>query len=205
MNTSIKPSTGFSQDVQTLAKTPEGKESSSVAENKVGSSKVPISVTNRMLQNAAIIESSLKYSQSASDQPQSLVLKTAFQGINEALKASTAIDSNVTSVDDAYDSGVDMSPEATADRIVSFSTQFFDSYRSQNPEMSDEESLTSFIDIISSGIDQGFDEAKDILESLSVLEGDISSNIDKTYELVQLGLQSFMDSFSESDDESDKE
>jgi hypothetical protein len=65
--------------------------------------------------------------------------------------------------------------------------------------MGEEESLTAFVDIIRGGIDQGFAEAKDILTSLKVLEGDIATNIDKTYDLVQEGLQSFVDSFNEAE------
>jgi hypothetical protein len=67
--------------------------------------------------------------------------------------------------------------------------------------MDAEESLANFVDIIGGGIEQGFSEAKDILGNLNVLEGDISNNIDKTYELVQQGLQSFVDSFSEIEEE----
>lgn len=60
-------------------------------------------------------------------------------------------------------------------------------------DMSQEEALTSFTDIISGGIDKGFAEARDILDGLGVLEGDIAANIDRTYSLVQDGLKSFVD------------
>ncbi|MBT3719368.1 MAG: DUF5610 domain-containing protein, partial [Gammaproteobacteria bacterium] len=51
--------------------------------------------------------------------------------------------------------------------------------------------------IIGGGIDQGFAEAREILDGLSVLEGDIATNIDATYDLVQEGLQAFIDSYRE--------
>ena len=142
--------------------------------------------------NAAIIQSSIDVS-SASSSPQGLVLKAALEGINDALKASMGDNA----IQNAYDSGLDVSPEATADRIVSLSTAFFDAYKGQNPNLSEEEALTKFIDVISGGIDTGFGEARDILSGLSVLEGDIASNIDSTYDLVQEKLQAFVDSFSE--------
>ncbi|OUR84579.1 hypothetical protein A9Q75_02180 [Colwellia psychrerythraea] len=205
MNSSIKPNTTFSQDVRSLAKAqdkkengPMGQQVSDLAhEKKIGEVQEPISVSNKKMLNAAIIESTLKFNNTVGDKPLSLLLKTALQGINEALKGS-GVDS---SVEDAYESGIDFSSEATAERIVSFSTQLLGAYREQHPEMDEEESLTSFVDIISGGIEQGFSEAKDILGSLKVLEGDISNNIDKTYELVQEGLQSFVDSFSEKEEE----
>ncbi|MBT5370276.1 MAG: DUF5610 domain-containing protein, partial [Gammaproteobacteria bacterium] len=51
--------------------------------------------------------------------------------------------------------------------------------------------------IIGGGIDQGFAEAREILDGLSVLEGDIATNIDATYDLVQEGLQAFIESYRE--------
>ncbi|MFQ3278279.1 MAG: hypothetical protein ACI8SZ_002629, partial [Colwellia sp.] len=195
----------FSQDVRTLAKAQDKKENGPVGqqvselahERKTAEVQESIYVSNKKQLNAAIIESSLKFTKTIGDQPLSLLLKTALQGINEALKAGGV----ESSVEDAYESGVDFSPEATAERIVSFSTQFLGSFREQYPEMGEEESLTAFVKIISGGIDQGFGEAKDILGSLKVLEAEVTTNIDKTYELVQQGLQAFVDSFSETEEE----
>jgi len=205
MSSSINSNVTFNQEVRTLAKAPGkkanepmGQEISALAhEKKIEKAPESIYVSQKKQLNAAIIESSLKYNQSIGDQPLSLVLKTALQGINEALNAS-GVDN---SVEDAYESGIDYSPEATAERIVAFSTQFFAAYQEQNPNMDEEESLASFVEIIRGGIEQGFGEAKDILGSLKVLDGDIADNVDKTYELVQEGLQSFVDSFSNTEED----
>jgi hypothetical protein len=139
--------------------------------------------------NAEIISSSLKYSNSAGDEPLSLLLKTALQGINEALE-DEGIKNSVLST---YQSDVDYSPEASAERIVDFSTQLFSAYKADNREIGEAEALTSFVDIISGGIEQGFAEAREILDSLNVLDGDIAENIEKTYGLVKAGLQNFID------------
>lgn len=205
MDSTIKPNAAFKQNVHTLAKADDKKENGPMGQQvselahqkKTEKLQQPISVVNQKKLNAAIVESSLKFSESISSQPQSLLLKAALQGINESLK-EMGVESRV---EDAYESGIDFSPEATAERIVSFSTQFLGSYREQHPEMDEQESLTSFIEIISGGIDQGFGEAKNILGDLKVLEGDIADNIDKTYLLVQEGLQAFVDSFSEHQEE----
>jgi len=215
MDSTIKPNATFGQDVRQSVQTSDKKENGPVGqqvsglahEKRTDAVQEPASITAKKQLNAAIIESSLKFNKTIGDQPLSLVLKTALQGINEALQGAEIGDvndskiSNVTSVEDAYESGIDFSPEATAERIVSFSTQFLGSFREQHPEMTEEESLTAFVDIISGGINQGFSEAKDILGGLKVLEGDISTNIDTTYDLVQSGLQSFVDSFSEKKEE----
>ena len=205
MSSPIKPNDTYSQDVRSLTKASENSDSKPVGqqvselaqEKKINPTQDSIFVSSKKQLNAAIIESSLKYNTTVGDQPLSLVLKTALQGINEALKAS-GVEKNV---EEAYESGIDFSPEATAERIVSFSTQFLGAYREQNPQMSQEESLTAFVDIISGGIDQGFGEAKDILGGLKVLEGDVTDNIDKTYALVQSGLQAFVDALSDSDEQ----
>lgn len=205
MSSPIKPNDTYSQDVRSLTKASENSDSKPVGQQvselaqkkKINPTQDSIFVSSKKQLNAAIIESSLKYNTTVGDQPLSLVLKTALQGINEALKAS-GVEKNV---EEAYESGIDFSPEATAERIVSFSTQFLGAYREQNPQMSQEESLTAFVDIISGGIDQGFGEAKDILGGLKVLEGDVTENIDKTYALVQSGLQAFVDALSDSDEQ----
>jgi hypothetical protein len=49
--------------------------------------------------------------------------------------------------------------------------------------------------VINGGIETGFKDARDILESLSVLDGKIASDIDSTYDLVQEGLKQFVDNF----------
>lgn len=190
----------YNPDIRTLTKATSYTDNKSVdtkvsdlEQNKqIGQEQESIAVINKKQLNAAIIESSLKFNTTMGDQPLSLLLKTALQGINEALKGMGV----ESTVEDAYESGVDFSPEATAERIVSFSTQFLGSYREQHPKMNEEESLTAFVDIISGGIEQGFGEAKDILDGLKVLDGEISSNIDKTYEFVQTGIQAFVDSLT---------
>ncbi len=199
MSTSINQNVSFNQDIPTLAKSADKKEDSTVGsqsaefynENKTIAAIEPIAISEKKQRNAAIIESSLTYINSVADEPLSLILKTALQGINEALAESGI----TTSVEDAYESGMDFSPEASAERIVTFSTQFFDAYKEDYPEMDEEQALTTSVDIISGGIEQGFAEAKDILEGLKVLDGEIATNIEKTYDLVRDGLQAFVDSF----------
>lgn len=62
--------------------------------------------------------------------------------------------------------------------------------------------LNDFTKLIGGGIDKGFAEARQVLDGLKVLEGDIASNIDKTYEFVQSGLKSFVDNYQRPDNAS---
>ena len=137
--------------------------------------------------DAAILQASLETSINSGNQPLALLFKAAIEGINEALEGTLG----PNSIQSAYESGLDVSPEATADRIVSMSAAFFSAYQEQHPELESDEARQSFISVIGRGIDQGFKDAREILEGLQVLNGDIEINIDKTYDLVQEGLQNF--------------
>lgn len=136
--------------------------------------------------NASIVEASLTVSLKSGNDPMSVVFKTALTGINEALEADFGKDA----IQNA--SSQDNSPEATANRIVSLSTGFYEAYKRQNPGQDDETSLNNFMDTIKKGVEQGFKEARSILEGFKVLSGDLSSNIDKTYDLIQKGFADFV-------------
>jgi len=62
--------------------------------------------------------------------------------------------------------------------------------------MDEQEALTKYIDVVSGGVDTGFTEAKEVLSGLNVLEGDIASNIEKTYDLVQQGFSDFVEKYN---------
>ena len=136
--------------------------------------------------NTSIVQASLTVSIKSGNDSLSLVYKSAITNINEALKADFG--------DDAIQNaaGTDQSPEATADRIVSLSTAFYSAYKNQHPGEDDATSRENFVSTIRKGVEQGFKEAKDILQGLKVLQGDVASNIDKTYELVMKGLDAFL-------------
>ena len=128
---------------------------------------------------------------SAANNPMQLLFKTAIEEINKQLEPIFG----KNAAQSAYESNLDVSPEATAQRIVEGSTAFFNAFKEQNSELSEEDALNEFLNVISSGIDKGFEEARDILDSLSVLEGDIATNVDLTYGLVQQGLTNFKEQF----------
>lgn len=135
--------------------------------------------------NVSILQESASISLNSENDPLALVYKSAITSINEQLQADFGPDAiqNAT--------GQDNSPEGTAGRIVSLSTAFFSAFQKQNSDLEGDEALNKFMDTIKGGIEKGFKEARDILQGLQVLNGDIASNIDKTYELVMKGLDDF--------------
>jgi len=146
---------------------------------------------NQKQLNAAILEGAIsqgnKSSSSIKDQPLSLLLKTALQGINDALKE---IEPN-QSLQQPYETNVDFSPEATADRIVTFSLNFFNAYQEQHPELDEQQARNTFADLMFEGVEKGVGEAKDILKALSVLDGSVADDIDKTMSFISEGFEKF--------------
>ena len=152
--------------------------------------------------NAAILQSSLEVSLSSQNDPLSLVYKSAIENLNDILKPELG--------DNAIQNAAsqDNSPEATAGRILSFIKSAFGLF-SQNNKTGDstdgadsadgaadtskrDANIDKFMSLIQKGVDQGFDEARGILSSLKVLNGDIASNIDKTYEILKKGIADFV-------------
>lgn len=158
---------------------------------------------NKTLQNQAILQASLEVSISSGNDSLALLYRTAVTELNNVLEA----DLGPSAIQQAYDSGVDVSPVATAERIVSLSANFFSSYQNQHTEMDYQTQVQSFVELISGGIDQGFSEAREILDGLQVLQGDIAANIDTTYDLVQEKLaaltETLLNSGNKSEDSSE--
>ena len=142
-------------------------------------------VKTQTAQNAAILQASLDVSLQSKNQPLSLLLKSAINGINDLLKAQFG--------DNAIQAAAsqDNTPSGTAARIVSLSTGFYEAFKQQHPGEDAGAVLTQFMSTIRGGFEQGAKEAQDILAGMGVLSGDIASNIDKTLTLVDQGYADF--------------
>ena len=147
----------------------------------------------KQAQNTAILKANEQVSLRSNNDSLSLLYKTALEGINAELEPVMG----ENAAQKIYDSGIDTSPEATADRIVAFATGFYSRYKELNPGKSEEETLDSFMQIIGGGIEKGFSDAKDILKGLKVYEGEVEGGVDKTYSLVMQGLNSFREKMLE--------
>lgn len=83
-------------------------------------------------------------------------------------------------------------PEATADKIVQGATSFFEIYKQQNPDLSNEDLLRKFMETIRSGIDQGYGQAVDTLEGLGAFQFDgVKDGIEKTKSLIEDKLKAY--------------
>ncbi|KKL00711.1 hypothetical protein EIK76_15180 [Rheinheimera mesophila] len=142
---------------------------------------------NKQKLNAAIMENQLKLSAGEDDNSMKLLYKTALEGINKELEAEFG----PNAAEKIKNSGVDTSPQATADRIVGFATAFYQKYAEQNPDMPEEERLDKFLALVGGGVDKGFEDARSVLDGLGVLNGKIAEDIDSTYSLIQDGFAKF--------------
>ena len=147
----------------------------------------------KQAQNTAILKANEQVSLRSNNDSLSLLYKTALDAINAELEPVMG----ENAAQKIYDSGIDTSPEATADRILAFATGFYSRYKELNPDKTEAENLTAFLDLITPGIEKGFADAKDILKSLKVYEGEVETGVDSTYSLVMQGLDSFREKMLE--------
>ncbi len=138
--------------------------------------------------NQKILQSSLTVSIQSGEKSQELLFRSAIDKLNELL----APDLGENAIQNAA-ANQDNSPEATAGRIVSISTGMFELYAKQHPDEDKDQLATKFVDLIRGGFEKGFKEASDVLQGLGVLNGDVQSGIQKTYELVQKGFNDFLE------------
>jgi hypothetical protein len=136
--------------------------------------------------NVGILQASMEVSIRSGDQSQALLFRSAIEGINEALAPTLGPDAIQNAM------GQDNSAEATAGRIVSMSTAFFDAYAARRPGDDPETVLRDFMDVIRGGFEKGFGEARDILSGLGAFNGAVESDVMKTRELVLQGYDRFM-------------
>ena len=88
-----------------------------------------------------------------------------------------------------FDTGLSVSPEATADRIVGFALSLRGVFDRQNEGLSPEELRSAFEMEIRRGISEGFGHARGVLSDLELMEGEVQGNVDATWDLVQQKLE----------------
>ncbi|TBU93552.1 hypothetical protein DNJ95_11555 [Stutzerimonas kirkiae] len=88
----------------------------------------------------------------------------------------------------------DYTPEKVAARIIGFAEQ---TLQREKAAGADPERLEYILGEIRKGVDKGIGEARDILDSLGVLQGKVASDIDDTYSRIQTGLDTLQKGYTE--------
>ena len=108
--------------------------------------------------------------------------------LNDKLNAMFQEAGMDTTVDSLLQSGVDFSPEATANRIVEFATGLFGQYQANNEGTEEGEQVEGFVAMIKGAVEEGFAGAQEMLEGLGEIDPDVQGGIDKTFDLVMKGI-----------------
>ena len=91
------------------------------------------------------------------------------------------------------DTSFDVTPEATANRIVDFALLAFSQFQENHTELSEEEVRTEFVEFIGKAIGKGIEEARDILTGLNSLTEEVNADITTTVDIINQRLQGFAD------------
>jgi hypothetical protein len=157
------------------------------ASESAANGRVNVALAARQQLNMSIVQSSTQVSISAGNEPQALLFRSAVDRINEMLAPELGQNASQNTA-----IGQDNSPEATAERIVSMTTGFYDSYARQHPGEDPEQVAQNFVNTIQRGFEQGYGEAANILEGLGVFSGNVRSGAERTSELVRQGYDDFL-------------
>lgn len=194
----VTPSIGFPRTVTPAAATPASTTPPSTGRaSQAQEAQAPIPASSstspgslRSQQNAQILQASMDVSIQSGNASLTLLYRTAIDRINEFLAPEFGPNAIATA------EAPDNSPEATAGRILSLSTAFFDAFAAQgkNKDKAPDALAREFVDLIRGGFERGFGEAKDILSGLNVLGEDspIEQGINQTYALVMKGYDDFL-------------
>ena len=158
------------------------------------------SLYQRQQLNTQILQASAQVSLTSGNQAQALFFQSAVTNISERFDFSgasfnfsaTQTQSQIYAL--SWNTNTDTSAQATSERILNFATGFYDAYKTQNQASNKDESTIAqnFVNEIRTGFEKGYNEAKGILDSLQVFNGNIKTDIEKTYTLVQNGLDHFL-------------
>lgn len=156
-------------------------------------SKKPTATNMRASQNAMIIEASLKVSVKAGDNPQGLLFRSSLESIYESIggfESKINPDYQMPSMNDANNPFA--TPEGTAGVILGFSLGLYERFAASHKGEDEAEVAAKFIETVRGGFEKGYGEAVDILEALNVFEGNVKSEIQKTWDLVQKGYDDWL-------------
>ena len=121
----------------------------------------------------------------------------------DKLNAAFAAVGMDTTVDSLQQSATDFSPQATAQRIVNFSTSFFGSFQQNHADEAGQSQASNFAVMIKGAIEEGFASAQDILVGLGEIAPDIQAGIDETFGLTMQGINSFVEQQSQEQGEAE--
>ncbi len=111
--------------------------------------------------------------------PEKIIENQIIQGIQKSIGADSLSPANTNHTD--------FSPDKVADRILAFVNKTIGQLKNSDPNFDQDK----FLSQVKQGIDTGFSDARDALNSVGLLKGQIKENLDVTYTKIQDGLSKF--------------
>jgi hypothetical protein len=87
---------------------------------------------------------------------------------------------------------LDLSAEATANRIADFALGAFERFLANHEELGENEARQVFVDLVGGAINQGIEEAREILGTFDALTPEVGAKIDTVSGIIQQRLDSFL-------------
>ena len=118
--------------------------------------------------------------------PTELILQAAMDKINEVFKPYLGDGAT----EHAVTSNMDLSPRGTANHIMGFANHLIGKAELEQMDLPPEQqrSRAQLFQNIQTGIENGFAQAREILENIQALNGETKEKVDTTYQFVQEGL-----------------
>lgn len=146
----------------------------------------------------ATLQAAAEFRLQPNTQPTSLLQKASMAHLEQALSAYAPDASPVAAPSTQAEAfgADDFSPAATAQRILDFTLGHYENYAARHSDSADP--AEDFVALVRGAIDQGFQEARDILGGLKMLD-QASADIDATYQQIEQGLSAFLASPTEAE------
>lgn len=94
-------------------------------------------------------------------------------------------------IEETGETRIDVSPKATARRIVDHAVSYLDAYQQNHADKPAAPRVEGFMSLIRGAIEDGFQHARQFLEGITKLSETIDENINRTFELANQYLDDF--------------
>lgn len=147
-------------------------------------------ITVRNQQQASLVSHLFGDPNKAIEDSMKMTYQAAMEKLNETL--APELGENAISQENFDKHGADYwTPESTAGRIIDGATGFLEGFKKAHPELEGEALMEKFMEVVGGGLQQGFNEAKGILQDVKIFEGQIEDNYTQITDLVDKGMENF--------------
>ncbi len=146
--------------------------------------------TSRKDVEALVLEKTFAHIRKTGGHGEDTSLRNALS-IKDLQKLESLVQEAKTDLGVSPSTSLDVSPEATANRIVDFALLAFSQFQDNHADLNEEDVRTEFVEFIGKAIGKGVEEARDILTGLNALSPEVDADITTTVNIINQRLQEF--------------